>query len=134
MDVVDDREAIQALEQTLLNAVKAGDAAGVMLAWDDEGGMMPPHHPSVRGREEIEAYFRQLLSAARLQFTFTASEITIAGDMAVERIEYRAEIWRGGARKPSVTAGKGLHVYRRRASGWKLVHDIWNDDAPPLTT
>ena len=95
---------------------------------------MPPHHPSVRGRVEIERYFRQLFEQTRLTFSFTASQIHLSGNIAFERVEYAASARpaHGGAETRDV--GKGLHVYRRHASGsWKLAMDIWNSDTPART-
>ena len=104
-----DRAAVARISASLLTAVNAADLAGVVAVWSDDGVLMPPHHPSVRGRPEIERYFSQLF----------------------ERIEYSmsARAALGGAEAQDV--GKGLHVYRRDPNGlWKLAMDIWNSDTP----
>jgi ketosteroid isomerase-like protein len=34
--------------------------------------------------------------------------------------------------KPTTETIKGLHVLRRQTDGsWKIIQDIWNNDAPP---
>jgi ketosteroid isomerase-like protein len=92
---------------------------------------MPPHHPSVHGLAALEHYFRDLFSHSRFAFAFSSSRIEMAGDVALERIEYTASAWplEGG---PVVQdRGKGVHVYRRQPDGsWKLAQDIWNSDNP----
>jgi ketosteroid isomerase-like protein len=124
-----ERAAVVRITASLLRAVNAADLAGVVEVWSDDGVLMPPHHPSVRGRPEIERYFSELFERTRFTFSFTASSLHISGDTAFERVEYSvsARPALGGAEAQDV--GKGLHVYRREQNGlWKLAMDIWNSD------
>jgi uncharacterized protein (TIGR02246 family) len=126
--------AVARTTATLLSAVNASDVAGVLAVWSDDGVLMPPHHPSVRGRSAIERYFRRLFERTRFTFSFTSSQIHVSGDTAFERVEYAASSRpaRGGSEVRDV--GKGLHVYRREPNGaWKLAMDIWNSDTPAKT-
>ena len=93
---------------------------------------MPPNHAAVRGRAELEEYFKERFSGTRFRFAFTFSDIQLAGDVAFERLEYNAVIWpAGGDGRAIADGGKGLHVYRRQSDGlWKLALDIWNSDRP----
>jgi len=126
-----ERAAVARTTARLLSAVNAADLAGVLAVWSDDGVLMPPHHPSVRGRPEIERYFSELFERTRFTFSFTATTLHISGGTAFERIEYSvsARPAQGGAEARDV--GKGLHVYRREPNGlWKLALDIWNSDTP----
>ena len=115
----------------LLSAVNASDVAAVLAVWSDDGVLMPPHHPSVRGRSAIERYFHQLFERTRFTFSFTSSQIHVSGDTAFERVEYAASARPAGGGSEVQDVGKGLHVYRREPSGaWKLAMDIWNSDTP----
>lgn len=127
---MDDPDAIRAATATLLDAVNSSDVERVMSVWAEDGVMMPPHRPSVRGTQEIEAYFRRLFESSRFRFAFTSSEVRVDGDTAAERVEYVAEAWIGNAAEPVTDGGKGLHVYTRRSGVWKLSYDIWNSDRP----
>jgi ketosteroid isomerase-like protein len=125
-----DALAIELVTAALLNAVNHSDLPGVLALWSDGGVLMPPHHPSVRGREEIERYFRRLFSVSRFRFAFTSSQIEVCGDVAFERVEYEVAV-SGSAAGPEVRdRGKGLHVFRRQSDVWKLAMDIWNSDNP----
>ena len=129
-----DRAAVARTTARLLTAINAADLAGVLAVWDDDGVLMPPHHPSVRGRSDVERYFRQLFEQTRFTFSFTSSQIHVSGDTAFERVEYAASARpaQGGSEVRDV--GKGLHVYRRQPNGsWKLAMDIWNSDTPART-
>jgi ketosteroid isomerase-like protein len=130
-DVDADRAAIVRTAAELLAAVNASDADRCSAVWAADGVLMPPHHPPVQGHQAILQYFRSLFSRSRFRFTFTSSHIHIAGDTALERVRYRAMIWREREAPPIEDEGKGLHVYGRQPDGsWKLTQDIWNSDQP----
>ena len=129
-----DVAAIEQVTAALLNAVNESDLAGVLAVWADDGVLMPPHHPSVRGRQEIDRYFDRLFSVRRFRFTFTSSQIEVCGDVAFERVEYEVAVSATAAALEVHDVGKGLHVYRLQPDGsWKLAMDIWNSDNPALT-
>jgi uncharacterized protein (TIGR02246 family) len=125
----EDRRLIESTAAELLAAVNASDAARVLAVWADDGVLMPPHHPAVRGRSALAQYFSNLFSRRRVRFVFTSSEIQLAGDAAFERVTYVSSAWPATGGPAIEDMGKGLHVYRREADGsWKLAQDIWNSD------
>jgi ketosteroid isomerase-like protein len=127
----DDRVEIQKATAELLSAVNSSDDRRLLAIWSDDGVLMPPNHAVVRGRAELEQYFKERFSGTRFRLAFTFSDIQLAGDLAFERLAYTAVIWPAGGAKPVDDAGKGLHVYRRQPDGlWKLALDIWNSDGP----
>ena len=126
-----DRAQVTRATAELLSAVNASDADRCAAVWAADGVLMPPHHPSVHGRQAIVQHFRNLFSRSKFRFTFTSSDIHLAGDTALERVTYTAAIWPGDDDGSIEDAGKGLHVYLREPDGsWKLVYDIWNSDRP----
>lgn len=126
-----DTAAIQVTTAALLRAVNGSDLGGVLAVWSEDGVLMPPHHPSVRGQLELEQYFARLFAETRLSFRFTSSRVHVCGDTAFERVEYVATVLRLAVGEEMHDAGKGLHVYQRQPSGtWKLAMDIWNSDRP----
>ena len=126
-----DRAAITRTTAELLAAVNVSDAEGCSAVWADDGLLMPPHHPSVQGPAAIVEYFHDLFSRGRFRFTFTSSDIHLAGDTAFERVAYTATVSSADDAPLSEDVGKGLHVYRRQPNGsWRLTHDIWNSDQP----
>ena len=92
----------------LLAAVNVSDDRRLLAVWVDDGVLMPPNHTAVHGRAALEDYFRERFSGTRFGFSFTFSDIQLAGDLAFERL---ARSRRSGDRRHR---GKGLHVYRRQ--------------------
>jgi len=125
-------DGIRAVGEALRSAVNSADVAGILACWAPEGVLQPPHHPSVQGHAALAEYFRSVFTARRLTFTFTGSEITLLGEVALERVTYLAvAVSAGNERTEDV--GKGLHVYRRQPDeSWKLTLDIWNSDRAQL--
>ena len=123
--------AVHAVAEALRAAVNASDVAGVLACWTPRGVLMPPHHPAVEGHAAIASYFHGIFAARRLTFTFPSSEVTMQGDLAVERLAYRAVARPLDGGPVTEDAGKGLHVYARQPDGrWLLAQDIWNSDLP----
>jgi len=128
-----DRAAIMRTTAELLAAVNTSDVDRCVAVWAADGVLMPPHHPTVQGREAIGDYFRTLFSRSKFRFTFTSSHIHLAGDTALERVTYTAVVWPGSDASSLEYVGKGLHVYGRQPNGsWKLTQDIWNSDQSVL--
>jgi|SRR5215475_7382809 len=123
-----DRLEIQKATAELLAAVNSSDYRRLLAVWSEDGVLMPPNHPAVRGRADLEKYFKERFSKSRFRFVFTFSDIQLTGDVAFERLAYTAVMWPAAGSEPVEDAGKGLHVYRRQPDGWKLAVDIWNSD------
>jgi ketosteroid isomerase-like protein len=124
-----DRAEVTRTTAELLAAVNSSDAAGCSAVWAADGVLMPPHHPAVAGHPAIVQYFRNLFSRSKFRFTFTSSQIHVAGDTALQHVTYTVIIWPRDDGPPIEDVGKGLHVYERQPNGsWQLTHDIWNSD------
>lgn len=125
----DDLIEIRGVTEALRAAVNSGDIPGILACWAADGMLMPPHHPPVRGHAAMAEYFDGIFAERRLTFTFTDSVITVAGDLAIERLTFTACVTALRDGNTMEDIGKGLHVYAREpGAGWKLVQDIWNSD------
>ena len=123
---------VHAVAEALRVAVNDGDVAAILACWAPDGVLQPPHHPAVHGHAAIAEYFHNIFAARRLTFTFTASTVTVLGEVALERLSYTAIAVSLADRERTEGVGKGLHVYSRALDGsWKLTQDIWNSDLPP---
>ena len=114
-----------ALEQ----AITRHDLAATVGLFADDAQILPQHGPAIRGREEIEAYFKDSITPKVAYDTDTEMTL-VRGDLAVEQGRYRVRNVRRGS---DVEDGKYLHVWRRMGNDWKLYRLIYNTDVEPRT-
>jgi ketosteroid isomerase-like protein len=118
-----DRDVIVTTTAELLRAVNASDADGCSAVGAGAGVLMPPHHPSVHGQQAIVNCFRSLFVRGRFRFTFTSSNVHLAGDTtwSTSRIRHSC------GQQALEDVGKGLHVYG------PVTYDIWYSYRSELT-
>ena len=114
-----------ALEQ----AFSRHDVAASAALFTDDAEILPQHGGAIRGRQEIENYFKDSMAP---MFTYdTDTEMTLVrGDLGIEQGRYRVRNVRRGS---DVEEGKYLHVWRRQGGDWKLYRIIYNTDFEPRT-
>jgi ketosteroid isomerase-like protein len=114
-----------ALEQ----AFNRQDLTAVVALFAEDAQILPQHGPAIRGRQEIEAYFKDSMIP---NVTYdTDTEMTLArADLGIEQGRYRMRNVRRGS---DVEEGKYLHVWRRAGNDWKLYRIIYNTDVEPRT-
>jgi ketosteroid isomerase-like protein len=124
-----DSAAVNDLRQQALAAVNAGDATLAYMA--DDVVLLPPNAPAVSGLAAARAWFGEATRQFRFSLAYTSCNVEFAGDLAIERCAGTLTVTpvAGG---PAVSdVWKGIHLYRRDATGgWKLALDIWNSDKP----
>lgn len=125
------RAAIRRLDTAFMQAAAAGDAGALVRAfYAADAVLMPPNHPAVSGRRDIQSFLQGLidsgLNSIKLETTVTAA----AGDLAYGRGRYTLSISPPGGAAPVEDAGKYIVVYRRRAGAWQAIADIFNSDRP----
>jgi ketosteroid isomerase-like protein len=117
------------LRQQALAAVNAGDATLAYMA--DDVVLLPPNAPAITGLAAARAWFGEATRQFRFSLAYTNCSVEFAGHLAIERCTGTLALTpvAGG---PAVSdVWKGIHLYRRSATGeWKLVLDIWNSDNP----
>ncbi len=119
------REAIAETNALFADAIQRGDVSAAAQVYTDDATLLPPGHPRVRGRADIEAFWAGATS--QLGLTDVSLE-TVDLDIGVRRAE---EIGRyvlagdGGV----IDEGKYVVIWRRQPGpSWKWHVDIWNSD------
>jgi ketosteroid isomerase-like protein len=95
----------------------------------DDAEILPQHGPAIRGRQQIETYFRDSMTPKVAYDTDTEMTL-VRGDLGIEQGRYRVRNVRRGS---DVEEGKYLHVWRRVNNDWKLYRIIYNTDVEPRT-
>jgi uncharacterized protein (TIGR02246 family) len=114
--------------------MSANDAQKFASFYATDASFYPPDSPVVKGRDAIEATFKQLSSAPgfALSWTVSSSQIGAAGDIAYLAGAYEVKVTGGGEK------GKYVTAWKKQADGsWKVTNDIFNADEaqpPPAPT
>ena len=117
---------------TFRTALNSGDSASFfgLLAPDLEV-LAPGAHP-IRGAEARES-FRPLFTQVKPDIgPFTNEEITLSGDIAIQRHSYQLSTTPKSGGPVTTVIGSGLHIWKRTPDGrWQIVKDIWTN--PPTS-
>jgi ketosteroid isomerase-like protein len=123
---------IDAAHLKWLDAMRANDAAALGRLVTDDVVLMPPHVQPVSGTRGVIDWFGGLVTEARTTgIAVTQREVTLAGDLAVERGAFTWTVApaRGGAEIEE--RGSFLAIWHRQPDGsWKLARNIWNSTLP----
>ena len=118
------RSAITSFRRTL----NSGDSVSFfgLLAPDVE--VFAPGAQPIRG-PEARAYFRTLFTQVTPDFApFTNEEITVVGDVAIQRHSYQLSTTPKSGGPVTTVRGSGLHIWKRTPDGrWQVVKDIWTN-------
>jgi ketosteroid isomerase-like protein len=118
------RSAITAFRASL----NSGDSASFfgLLAPDLE--VFAPGAQPVRG-SEARAVFRPLFTQVKPDIgPFTNEEITLSGDIAIQRHSYQLSTTPKSGGPVTTVIGSGLHIWKRTPDGrWQIVKDIWTN-------
>jgi ketosteroid isomerase-like protein len=110
---------------------KQSDSIAALYAGDAR--IMPPNDTAVTGSAAVKAMFDMWFSQGTPTLEFTVQNVTANGPIAIERGTFRWTFAANpGAQMPSGQGtGKYLVHWHRFDGQWRIVEDIWNDDAPP---
>jgi uncharacterized protein (TIGR02246 family) len=114
-------------------AYSGKDAAKVASFYTEDGVLMPPNEPAVRGRAAIQAWVQRMFDQGAVTLTLTPTESATSGS-----IGYQAENYTFTMKPTSGPAmtdkGKSLVVFKQVGGKWLMAHDIFNSDMPPPPT
>src|SRR4029450_2295495 len=114
-----------------VKAMLASDAAVVAALYQEDAVEMPNCRPLVKGRAEIEQYFRGLMKEAKITtFVLTHTESTISGDTAYDVGTYTQRL---STRDGIVDdTGKYIVMLKRTGGEGKIAYAIHNSDRPSM--
>jgi uncharacterized protein (TIGR02246 family) len=126
-----DEAALRAQPTNWGKAYNAGDAKAVAALYADDGQMLPPGAPGVRGRAAIQEFLAKELAGSKdagVVISFNpVTDVGVSGDMGWQSATYKVTI-----KGDVVETGKSLSVSRKKDGKWYYVRDIWNADTPPV--
>lgn len=130
------REAIAAKDAAFADAIVAGDVEPIVLMYAADATLMPPGMPRVEGSQAIRETFTGMMAEmAPTAMTLSPDEVTVSatGDYAIAEGSWTLT---GAAPDGSEWSdqGKYLVVWKNDQGDWKMVSDMWNNDAAPGET
>jgi ketosteroid isomerase-like protein len=95
----------------------------------DDTCAMPPNRPPLVGVDASQEFWRRGFSAARTVMETRDRELTISGDLAVDRFNWDQRMTLRGANQTLVDSGSCVWIWRRDGAGvWRISDSISNSD------
>lgn len=113
-------------------AVNAGDSTSFFALLSSDIEVLAPGAQPVRGSAARDL-FRPLFTQVKPALApFTSEELTVRGDLAVQRYTFQLTTTPRAGGPTSVEEGSGLHIWQRMPDGrWQVVKDIWTNPTSP---
>ncbi len=109
---------------------ESGDAAATAALHTDDAQAFPPNAPAVRGRQDLENLWRELIDAGVKVKNLDPIEVDARDDLGFLLAKFSLEVPEEGGGVRTET-GKVVDVLKRQADGnWKFHTTAWNMDTP----
>jgi len=127
--VTDYRAEVLAIARAWEQCANARDAEGVAALYTENAILLPPAHPLIRGRQNIQGYWQAFLDAGASDARLKSVQIVSSGDLAYEIGEYSAMMPQpSGGTAPGT--GKYLVVFERQPDGkFQMAADMFSANA-----
>jgi ketosteroid isomerase-like protein len=114
------RKDILRLEREQAQAFNRGDIERALAIFDRSFvGFSSTRHQRIRGRGALARTFHYYLRRApKPTYRITAPQVLAAGPVAIATF-----YWTVGLGKGRAVRGRGTHVFARRGSTWRIVHE-----------
>ena len=124
-----DADEIRDLRNEYMRAQNSGDAEGCVRHWDDDGLILPPNEPGVRGKQALLEWYKGVFQQVSLHFELSYTDIQVSGEWSFANGTYSGHVTPAAGGEPIEEEGKFLEVHRRQADGsWKFARHMWNSD------
>jgi uncharacterized protein (TIGR02246 family) len=122
----DDLQTIQKLNGRLSEAFNSRDSAGIARLYTDDAVLMPPSAKLIKGKVDIEQYWKRVNRQASDVTTLTTVSVTFSSESETGEIGTFTSKVKGAHGR--ATTGKFMIVWRKVGDDWKIATDIWNFD------
>lgn len=113
---------IQSVNQSWLDALARGDAAGATAVYSADAQGFVPHLGLVDGRAAIQAAYQGAVDGGLRHVTLKTLELVQAGSLAYETGVYSIL----NAQGAPTESGHYLVIWRQEADGWQWHRHMWN--------
>ena len=129
------RELIDRNNASAVRWYATGDVDSLVSIFAVDAWQMPPNSPPLVGREAIRGFWREAVKWGKWEFTLQAQDISVSGQMAVERGKYSLRFTAGPDAPPGMASfqdrGNYLVHWRHESDGqWRAVGDAPVSEMP----
>ncbi len=126
-----DLEAINQVQDAIVAAENAGDAAAGAAQYAEDAAYLPPDMPGLLGRAAIEARLQEEYSMMDIELSVTSRDMRVGGDIAYTVGVHTVRLTPKEGGDTMEASGKHVVTLARQADGsWKVTNLIFNTDAP----
>lgn len=125
-DIKQGEASILQSNQHFMKSIEAGDSVEVADSYTTDAGLMPPHHPTVTGRNNIIHYFSKTIGSGIADMNLKTIKVWGDSSILAEEGTYRIS----GKNKNLLDKGKYIVLWKQEAGNWKMYRDIWTSDLP----
>jgi uncharacterized protein (TIGR02246 family) len=129
----EDEAGVRALDTEWAKAATAGNGDAIAALYAPDATLLPPGEPMVKG-EAAKKYWVDFANGYSGPTELNTLSVEGSGDLAYAVGTYRMTLTpkKAGAKPLPTEEGKYVEVLKRQDDGsWKILHDIWNPNAPP---
>lgn len=128
-DLAADEAAVRKVEQEMLAAFKAKDAAKLGGYYAEDALLAQPGQAPSVGRAAIAEALAGDMKDPAFSLDFAPDEAAASGDMAYTRGRFRVGYTNPATKKPENASGTYITIFRRQADGrWLVAEDVVTSD------
>ena len=127
-----DSDEIEALLKGYEGVLNAGDVAGILELYTEDGVFMAQHNPSAVGIQQVEAAYTAVIEAIDLNVEFDIVEIElISDDWAFARTNSAGTTTSNATGDKVAEGNQELFVLRKDDGDWKIARYGFSTTNPP---
>lgn len=126
-DPAAERALLVEADREYLDAANRGDVAALAGLYAADASRYSPSGPITSGMEAMRGFAEGVASTPGFHLTPSGEptvELAASGDMAYTLNELELATT-GPDGSTTVQRLRDLHIWRREAEGWRIVHDLW---------
>ena len=126
-------DALRAADAAWLKAYDEKDAAKAAAFYDEQGSMLVPHSPILKGKEVIGGFIAKSFAMPDYKIKWRPNQADVAesGEFGYTTGVYEIS-FRDARGKTVSDKGKYLMLWKKQPDGaWKVLFDVSNSDLPP---
>ena len=125
------KKAIANGNDILSNSLAKADIQSIANLYTEDAVLLPPNSEMLEGRDSIKTFWESVTHMGLVNIHLTTTDITGAGNIAIETGNYKLEIYPEG-KEAIYDHGKFLVVWQEQNdNSWKIIRDMWNSDVQP---